>query len=154
MSLDNFSLSQLALLPRTSLIALQNVANTRISEVIAKLKPLSRRISKLTGVGRLERGGTAGVTSIAGNSSVAKAAGTSKSFGGPIRAVSDVYTQQEDAGRQPIANFNAPTQDVSDLIANINSITQTVDTDESFNHKENQSREVATLKVKAAAYRL
>ena len=64
MSLDNFSLTQLALLPRTSLIALQNVANTRISEAVAKLKPLNRRISKLTGVGRLERGGSAGVTSI------------------------------------------------------------------------------------------
>ena len=154
MSLDNFSLAQLALLPRTSLIALQNVANTRISEAVAKLKPLNRRISKLTGVGRLERGGSAGVTSVAGNSSAAKATGTSKSFGAPIRAVSDVYNEQVQRSNPPITNLSPDPQDVTDLIVNINAITQTVDTDEALNHKENQSREVATLRAKTASHRL
>ena len=57
MALESFTPGQIALLPNTSLLALQNTARVTATEITKKIAPLTRRVTRLTGKGRVDKGG-------------------------------------------------------------------------------------------------
>ena len=56
MALESFTPEQIALLPHTSLLALQNTARVTATELSKKIAPLNRRMTRLTGKGRIDKG--------------------------------------------------------------------------------------------------